>query len=247
MQRNYHGHTKYCKHGIGSIEEHILTAIDLGYKAVGISEHVPVKDREMLRIDFSDFDFFANKLNCLKEKYKNQIEVHFGLECEYVESYMETILELKAKYNIDYLILGQHYSNYVQDENHYFQITEISQLDEYIDSIIKGLETNQFIFLAHPDIVFNKMECSQFALDKFKRLLDYCQTNRVIIELNCNGLRKKRGYPHPSFWQLVSTYNIDVIISSDSHAPEHLGDEYIDQAKQIAKQLNLSIIEQVIF
>ena len=38
---NYHTHTYLCKHAVGTIEDYIKRAIDLGYEELGFSDHFP--------------------------------------------------------------------------------------------------------------------------------------------------------------------------------------------------------------
>lgn len=247
MLTNYHGHTKHCKHGTGTSEEHIIAAINAGLTEIGISEHVPIKNRDLLRISYEEFDQFATELNNLKYKYGKKIKIYFGLECEYVEEYMPQFLELKARYNIDYLILGQHFSETTQDQNYYFQTNNLKMVRQYIDSIIVGLDTKEFAFLAHPDIIFNIQEPTVKWLEECRRLFAYCEENKIIIELNCNGLRKKRGYPHSKFWEMAGEYDLQVVINDDAHHPDEIADEYRLQAEKIAFTHNLNIIEKIVF
>ena len=51
----------------------------------------------------------------LPMKYKNQIAIRIGLECEYFPEYMGWLKTLLVNYDMDYIIFGNHY--YKTDEN----------------------------------------------------------------------------------------------------------------------------------
>ena len=78
----------------------------------------------------------------------------------------------------------------------------------------------------------------------------------VILELNANGFRrgKKRyedgvRYPYPSekFWSIIANEfkDVKVIVNSDCHKPSYLNDEYMQLAREMAKRLNLNVIERL--
>ena len=41
IKTNYHTHYSICKHAVGSLEEYILKAIELGYEEFAVTEHIP--------------------------------------------------------------------------------------------------------------------------------------------------------------------------------------------------------------
>ena len=41
IKSNYHTHYSICRHAEGSIDEYINKAINLGYKTLAITEHIP--------------------------------------------------------------------------------------------------------------------------------------------------------------------------------------------------------------
>ena len=84
---NYHTHTYRCMHAGGSDEEYVLAAIKGGYEEIGFSDHSPWRyDSDFvahMRMSLSQFDDYYSSIMTLKEKYKDQISIKIGLECEY--------------------------------------------------------------------------------------------------------------------------------------------------------------------
>ena len=54
---------------------------------------------------------YAESIKKLKIKYKDKIKIHLGFELEYYPELFEKELEYLKSFDIDYLILGQHYIN----------------------------------------------------------------------------------------------------------------------------------------
>ena len=88
---NYHTHTYRCGHANGTDEDYVQAAIKAGYKILGFSDHGPYKHIPSpgLRMDWEQLDDYIESLTALKEKYKDQIEIHIGLETEYYSEYHE--------------------------------------------------------------------------------------------------------------------------------------------------------------
>jgi histidinol phosphatase-like PHP family hydrolase len=110
MKVNLHTHTYRCRHAKGTDEEYVLAAIDAGYDKLGFADHTPFpyengffNDDKMLVEELPDY---IDSVLTLKEKYRGQIEILLGLECEAVPEFFPFLKEMKQK--MDYLILGSH-------------------------------------------------------------------------------------------------------------------------------------------
>ncbi len=247
MITNYHGHTVHCKHGVGTIREHIEAAINFGLQEVAITEHVPIKNKRLSRIDYEDFESFIRELLLLKEEYADRIKVLTGLECEYVEEVIADHLELKEKYGIDFLVLGHHFSNLSQPGHYYFETRTEEMVEEYISQAIKAVESGLFAIFAHPDVFLNKMDLQPKHVELCKQLLVACQKQDIVIEINGNGFRNNKGYPNRKFWQLAKEYDLRVVINADSHAPEEIYDHGVRGAYAFAEELQIEITERLDF
>ena len=98
MKTNYHTHTTRCHHATGSDEEFVLSAIKGGYQEIGFSDHTPwkyhtnyISDIRMLP---EELPGYVESLRSLQEKYKNQISIKIGLECEYFPEYITSSSEI---------------------------------------------------------------------------------------------------------------------------------------------------------
>lgn len=247
MKTSYHGHTVHCKHGIGTTREHIEAAINFGLDEVAITEHVPIKGKTLSRIDYPDFDQFMNELNQLKDEYSDRIKVLTGLECEYIPEVMNDHLELKEKYNIDYLVLGHHFSNVKHAGNHFFLVNNIEMATEYVNTAVDGIKSGLFAFIAHPDLFLNKLEMNDKLEELSRKLLLACQDTNTPVEINGGGMRSGKGYPNQDFWMIAKEYDLTIIVNSDSHAPREIDDEGVTKAYDLAHDLKLEVTERLDF
>ena len=192
--KNFHTHTSRCMHASGKDEEYVLAAIEAGYEVLGFSDHTPWKyDSDFvanMRMPLSQFDEYYQSISSLKEKYKDQIEIKIGLECEYYPKYMEWLKSFAKEYRLDYLIFGNHY--YESDEYHMYNgacTRNDEMLDKYVESTIEGLDTGVYCYLAHPDLFMRARRWDKKCEEAAHRLSAYCKEHDVLMEYNLAGLR----------------------------------------------------------
>lgn len=237
---NFHSHTYRCGHADGKDEEYVLCAIKAGIKELGFSDHMPFKEGcfKPIRMDLDELDGYIESVKQLREKYKDQIKIHIGLECEYMDKYLDYYQELKKR-GIEFMICGQHCFLDENNNNIWYGSIVKTRLPEYIDSLIRGMETGLFKFIAHPDLFMNGYQIwDEFAIKESRRLLEAANKYDIPLEINCNGIRYmkfkpasfKSFYPCEEFWKLVSQYGNKVVLGVDAHDPN----EYLDEAQEDA-------------
>ena len=164
---NFHTHTSLCGHAEGQMEEYVQKAIESGFSILGFSDHSPspTGDRnphsQMSMTDFEEK--YIPTLEALREKYRGQIDIKFGLEEEYLGDEVEEDPVMK-KYrdettpHLDYLILGQHFA-LARDElggliKPYRKADHKSAhypLD-YAMTVVEAIRSGKYALVAHPDL-----------------------------------------------------------------------------------------------
>ena len=252
---NYHTHTYRCKHATGSDEEYVLAAIEAGYKTLGFSDHAPYKDypSNLLHMDFEQVDEYIDSINLLKEKYKDQINIHIGFESEYIAINHDERAYLRSK--VEYMILGQHYLDLTGDKVNFFKNNSEEEIYEYGRTICEAIDTGLFLYLCHPDVVMTKQtEFSKACEDVANMIGKKCSENNIPVELNIRGMERgmitfptgtRYYYPNYDFWKVLSQYPINVVIGIDAHKPADLLDKQLLQAGlDELKTLNLNFITE---
>ena len=113
MIANYHTHTWRCCHAAGTEEGYVRSAIRAGMKILGFSDHTPYLFPDgyysTFRMRPNEIGDYSTTVLRLREKYRDQIDIHLGVECEYYPKHFSETLELLRRNQVEYLILGQHF------------------------------------------------------------------------------------------------------------------------------------------
>ena len=256
MQKfNYHTHTYRCKHAKGTDEEYVLKAIEAGYTVLGFSDHAPYRDypSDRSHMDFEQLDDYIDSINYLKEKYKDQIEIHVGLETEYIPFNHDERVELRNK--VEYLLLGQHYSDPVGKELNFFINNTDEEILYYGNSVCNALDTGLFLYLCHPDVFLTRQEEFTEACEKVAHMIARKLVELDIpAEVNVHGsLRGKHPfgdkqyfyYPNKQFWSIMAQYPIRCLLGIDAHDPDQLIDfDSVENTIKELEDLNLHYIEE---
>ena len=253
MIANYHVHTKRCRHAIGDDEEYIKKAIAEGIKVLGFSDHAPfiypTGYESYYKMTPAESGEYFSSLNTLREKYKNEIEIHIGYEAEYYpELWNETLSFWEKTNKPEYLILGQHFitEEYAKKPVHAATGTDREDmLRLYVDKVIAGINTDKFTYVAHPDVIsfFGDVKLYE---KEMERLIAATTKKNVPIEINMLGLAEKRNYPNETFWEIASEYNPGVILGFDAHEPWRVADKAeISKALAFASKYGLNIIDKI--
>lgn len=251
MYANYHTHTMRCGHAVGEDREYIEAAIKAGIKILGFSDHCPwvYPDNFVsgirMRADQTD-DYFSSLEN-LRKEYADDITVLIGFEAEYVPDLIDAQDNLLASYPLDYMILGQHFLGTECGSAYAGSPTDCTDFFiEYVDTVIAGLDTGRYLYLAHPDLI-NYTGDDAIYREHMTRLCRYLKEKNIPAELNMLGAYQGRNYPSDKFLQIVREVGNTCIIGIDAHDPAHLTNELGYKAcQELIQQYHLHIIEKMI-
>ncbi len=256
MKNNYHTHMYLCKHAEGTVEDYVKEAIRLKFKSIGISDHAPLAifKGSSVRMDETDYPKYLKQMNDAIEKYHNKIKIYKAVEIEYFDDLEEHYKKLLKE--LDYLIVGQHYIKVDGKLISSFKIKEPEELRIYKDTLIQGIKSGYFKFVAHPDVfLMNQKKLSNEILEFCKEIILTAKKYNVPLEINVRGIRrglrkidgeKKYVYPRKEFWELVKTIGAKVVINADAHKPSELSDQAIKDAYEFSSILNITVEEELV-
>lgn len=258
MKTNYHTHSEYCGHAEGTLNDYIKKACSLGLTALGFSEHAPFPgDPFGMRMPFNMLPNYVKELCSLRKHYADKISLHIGLEAEYLPMYESYYPMLLSDYDIEYMIMGQHF--FIGPDGRCYNLYDNSFPSEYLIShsknMIQGMQTGYFKYIAHPDLMFIR----DFSMDAncmkaISILVDGSAQGDFILELNANGFRRGKHeysdglryqYPVDIFWKEVANAHIPVIIGSDCHSHTIICDKHTEYAKEYADTLGLNLLDKL--
>lgn len=257
MKTNYHTHTTRCMHATGSDEDYVLSAIKGGYQELGFSDHTPwkyhtdyVADMRMLP---EELPGYVESLRSLREKYRDQISIKIGLECEYFPAYIHWLKEKIKEYQLDYILFGNHHYHTDEKFLYFGHHTEnLDMLELYEESAIEGMESGLFCCLAHPDLFMRSYP--QF--DRHCKLISrhICRTAarlHIPLEYNIgyvayNEAHNLQTYPCPDFWHIAANEGCTAIIGLDAHNNKDLETPvYYNRAIEELKALKIQRVDSL--
>uniref|UniRef100_UPI004055FCA1 histidinol-phosphatase n=1 Tax=Agathobacter sp. TaxID=2021311 RepID=UPI004055FCA1 len=252
LTANYHTHTYRCQHAWGTEREYIERAIAAGIKKLGFSDHVPCPFKNgfvsKIRMRMSQAEEYVSTIRALGEEYKDRIQIYVGFETEYIPEFFDEQIELFHKLGCDYMIMGQHFLASEAEGPYAGRAHDSAEfLKDYVDSIIEGMRTGYFAYLAHPDL--NNYNFDKGIYEKeMRRLCENMKELSIPLELNLLGILNKKSYPREEFWQIAGSVGNDVILGIDAHKAEQIGHtETYEKAMELVKKYHLRVVEELEF
>lgn len=230
LYANYHTHSFLCHHATGTLEEYVQTAIKNGLKVLGFSDHVPMDFvskkgyRSSFRMTLEEMKYYVETILSLKEKYKDQITIYVGYEAEYYPDEYEHMIEVLTSLPVDYMILGQHFTNNEHDGvSTQMGTDDRKALAAYVDQVLTGVRKGTYSYVAHPD-VFRWDGDDETYREEMGRLVDGCIEMNIPLEFNMLGFFTGRHYPGDRFLKLLADKKAKVVLGCDAHEAERVAD-----------------------
>lgn len=227
-----HMHTPLCKHAIGHPSEYVQTGVERGLKGVIFTCHSPMPDRwsHPVRMAPEQFDEYVDLVAEGRDSAPEGFEVRLGMESDFFPGMESWLEKLHQRADFHYILGSVHW--HVAEYRHAFWSDDSADFQrQYFEHLAESAETGLFDSLAHPDLVKNADPESWDAErpdDVILKALDRIAATGVAMELNTSGLNKIYSEMNPGPWMLgkMAERGIPVVIGSDSHRPERVGDEF---------------------
>ena len=253
MKYNLHTHTVRCFHAEGSDEEYVESAIKNGYKLLGFSDHSPYIYPDgyvsHMRMAPEEADDYIGNIRYLGEKYKRDIDVKVGFEMEWYPELIEKQRDFLRTLDIDYLILGQHFTeNECDDASVYVgsRTLKTKIIDRYIEQLLDGARSGLFTYICHPDLI-NFIGSKKIYDVKLGDMLEELKKLSLPIEYNFYGYSDNRWYPEDRFWRLAKEVGNDVVIGMDAHTPKLFDEEELrnQMINHLTDELGITPLDEI--
>lgn len=248
MIANYHTHTVRCNHATGTEREYVESAIARGLKIFGFSDHSPQYFPggycTFMRMHTFELPEYCADIRSLQREYRNQIQIHVGLEAEYYPAYWADLLSRVRDAGVEYMILGQHWpGNELNEIGNSTATADEARLRRYCHQVMDALDTGKFTYIAHPDLLNFIGERNIYR--KFMReMICAAKQSDTPLEVNLLGMASGRHYPNETFFEIAAEENCPVILGMDAHAPKHiLNAELETRALEMVQRLGLTLLE----
>lgn len=247
IKADFHMHTSFSGDSDAPMDEMIQRAVALGLTHICITEHY---DPDYLYAPNEDAIFELNtdsylyELLKLREKYKDQITVGFGVELG-LQPHLKRLLAVYVKsHDFDFIIGSSHLCN--RKDPYYPAFFEGRSEDEahheYFTSILDCVKTlPYFDVYGHLDYVVrygptkNKQYSYEKHADVIDQILSYLIENEKGIEVNTAGFRIGLGQPNPCIDILKRYHQLGgeiITVGSDAHKPSEIAQEF-EQTREL--------------
>lgn len=263
---NYHTHTFFCD-GSSHPELYVKKAIELGIVNLGFSSHAPLPLKNGFSLNIENIDEYIKTIKTLKDKYSGKINIFIALEADYIPNTSYDFSLFKNKFNFDYLIGSVHLVKNLNNNKLWFiDGPEIEQYDKGLEKVFDNNIKNgvtayykqiqEMIITQKPDIIGHldkiKMnnknrffkENEKWYIELVEETLELILQSGSIVEVNTRGIYKKRTddfFPSIEILKKIKNLNIPIVINSDAHHPNELG-EKIPEAYKAVKEIGFKKI-----
>lgn len=245
MKSNYHTHCHFCD-GKGDPELYVEEALKVGLTTLGFSSHAPIKEENSWTLTDDQVEPYISRINELKEKYRDQLDIYLGLEVDYYPD--ENRFNRFRSYGLEYIIGSVHMVKPEGFDTYYSVDASVRDFQKVLDEVYQGdirsfgkdyyrslremIEQGGFEILGHLDLFrkFNSgdrffSEREEWYIDEVTKVLELLEKRDIIVEVNTGAIsRGVQSRPYPSKWILeeCNRRNIRVCLNSDVHSPEHI-------------------------
>lgn len=236
IKADFHLHSYFSGDSTAPMEQMIQKGIKLGLSQMCFTEHMdydfPVTDLDPEGKFEVNVDSYLYELIGLREKYKDQIKILFGLELGLQPHLARRHAVLAKSYDFDFIIGSSHICN-GRDPYYppfYEGRSEEDAYREYFESIIENIKKfKNFDVYGHLDYVvrYGPNMDADYTYEKYGDVLDEILNLLIAeekgIEINTGGVKRGLKDLHPCK-EIVKRYRElggeIITIGSDSHSPE---------------------------
>lgn len=256
---NFHTHSTYCD-GVSSLEETVLTAIEMGCKSLGFSGHSYTFFDEEYAMTQEGTEAYKHEVGELKDKYADQIRILCGIEQDFFSD--------EPTEGYDFVIGSVHYvlkdgvyvpvdntaEDFVADVAKHFDGDYLAFCEAYYAQVADVVEKTGCTFVGHFDLVtkFNQdnklfdMGHPRYVKASSEALEALCAQG-AMFEINTGAMAKGyRTEPYPSVRLLrqLAAAHAPVILTSDCHKASML-QFGLKEADDLAKSLGLQVVYEL--
>ena len=254
-----HMHTDFSSDSKSPMESMIQGAIEKGLKTICFTEHLdyeyPGDDGQGLFL--VDIDAYQKKLFELKEIYKNDIEILFGIEFGLLPHLADRYQQTASSYDFDFIIGSSHLVPapwYPNDSKHgdpyddaFWADRSVEDVCEaYFQSILDNISSyKNFDTYGHIDYIvrYAPEKNKGYTYQKYAHILDKILKalieHDIALEVNTAGFKYGLGEPHPQSDILKRYLELGgdkITIGADGHNPEHIAYDF-KKAETLLKDL----------
>ena len=228
-----HMHTPLCKHASGHPREYAERGWEAGLRGIIMTCHSPMPNgfSSAVRMDPSEFEDYVGLVAEGAEQAPGEMKVRLGLESDFFPGMEEWLADLHNRADFHYILGSVHW--HIPEYLDAFWTGDMDAFrSQFFAHLAESAECGLFDCLSHPDLIKNAGS-DPWEFETLRPIiaesLDRIAATDVAMELNTSGLYKTypEMNPGPDMLAMMAERGIPVVIGSDSHSPDRVGDAFI--------------------
>lgn len=249
MLIDYHLHTVYSHHAVGTIDDYLRRAKELGIQEVCFTEHISRQylSEELKRqlpytwMREEELELYLRDVKDAGER--TSLNVRVGLETDYFAGFEQELGRFLASLPVDYVLgvvhlLPMYRFRYVMD----VEDEPVRFLFTYFDYVRKAVESGLFDSMAHINLGWQAVPWpegadGQLVEDALSAVVASARKQDMCLEVNTRafnfeGCGTREAYER--FLRLIADYGVPITLGSDAHNPKEVGRNYPEALRTLA-------------
>ncbi len=226
--KDYHVHSIFSD-GKSTIEDNVRQANQLGLSEIGVSEHG--FNHRKAGINRSDLPKIKDEIARVQALYPN-VKIKLGIEANLLNLNGDVDLTDEEAKQFDYIILGIHKLTFGKGVKGSFRFNVTNYLSKSAKRAKEIARSYELAFSRYPiSIVAHPNYAARCDIED---LIKSCKKHNVLFELNRKNIDKL--YP---FGDLIKNSDVPLVMSSDAHQSEFVGD--FSKQIEFVKKFNIDL------
>lgn len=214
---DYHTHTVYSRvgpyfHGKGRIIDNVRAASEKGLSELAITDHGP---SDFYGLDPKRIPEMRADIEEAQRAYPD-VKIYLGVEADIVDSANGLDVAAGDFKDYDFVNAGYHYvpkcnmmGNFASFHAPISEKYKAKLREDNTKRIVKALTSNNIKILTHP---------GDKAYINEEEVAAACEKTGTLVEINA-----RHKHPNADDLKIYAAYDVNFVISSDAHKPEHVG------------------------
>ena len=256
---DFHVHTTFCD-GKNTAEEMVQSAIGKGLRVLGFSGHAPIQRETTWAMTEKGQEEYCAEILRLKEKYKNEISIHLGVEqdyfshlptdrYEYVIGSVHMINKNGAWCDIDHNATLLNHAIELSYNGDYYALCE-----EYFELAADVVRKTNADIIGHFDLVTKFCDCG-VPYDKdnpryvraWRSAVDALIKTGKPFEINTGAISRgyrTTPYPHVDILHYIAKNGGCAVLSADTHNKDTIAYRY-DLSEALVKETGVPLVNRI--
>ncbi len=239
------GHSgEFCCHAEDRLADIIAQYIQMGFRQVGITEHIPPKHSKFLypeeiaqglTVDhmYQRFAQYFTTVRQLKADLADRIRIFAGMETEAFTGYLPHVRHLVTEFSPDYIVGSVHHVADIcfdySSQTYREAVRACGSVKDlymaYFDRQFEMIQAVRPFVVGHFDLIrihdpdYTKRVLQPDIAQKIDRNLDLIKDLNLVMDLNLRPLARGEAEPYPakSILEKIRSRQIPMVPGDDSH------------------------------